>query len=230
MLEIFNNKQKRELGKWGQWGNLSAELFPGVPELSVSQSKINVNENYNCTCICKALLSLQNLSAGVKCQHWQISSAVFYAVLYYSDSKLKELGCSAVALCSDSADTQLRCWDFFGGEMLYLIPLPRRWLCIPELGEGGWHPAWESPVRFASSPVVICCIWTPLMAVLSAPCSGRQLPACAGGSLQAWLHISTRLSIRSTFWMNFALVQAKKWHLFRSQFSHKWGSVFLSVL
>lgn len=98
MLEIFNNKQKRELGKWGQWGNLSAELFPGVPELSVSQSKINVNENYNCTCICKELLSLQNLSAGVKCQYWQISSAVFCAVLYYSDSKLKELGCCAQTL------------------------------------------------------------------------------------------------------------------------------------
>lgn len=38
---------------------------------------------------------------------------MFFAVLYYFDSKLKELGCSAVALCSDSADTQLRCLDWF---------------------------------------------------------------------------------------------------------------------
>lgn len=39
-------------------GNLSAELFPGVSELIVSQSKINMNENYNCTCICKELLGI----------------------------------------------------------------------------------------------------------------------------------------------------------------------------
>lgn len=147
MLEIFNNKQKRELGEWGQWGTLSAELFPGVPELSVSQSKINVNENYNCTCICKELLSLQNLSAGVKCQYLQISS-VFYAAQYWVLFWLKTQGAgllcsgSLLRLCWYSAQVfrLFLGWFFFffffaGGEVCF-IPLPRRWLCIPEFCEG----------------------------------------------------------------------------------------------
>lgn len=58
ILEIFNNEQqKMDFGEWGQTGNLSAELFPGVPELPVCYAMINVSETDNCTHICKEQLS-----------------------------------------------------------------------------------------------------------------------------------------------------------------------------
>lgn len=74
----------------------------------------------------------------------------------------------------------------------------------------------------------------PSNAVLSASCRSRQLPSWAVGSLQAWLHISTHLCIRSTFWRNFAtfsgisLATGGAWHVSVCGIAEQWNYVISS--
>jgi len=180
--KIFNNKQqKMDLGEWGQTGNLSAELFPGVPELPMCESvwtkmvmaPIAARNCWECGC---EMLVLTNL----------IYCALYSAVLKTPGIRLF-CRCSVPSLVSslDRADAQLRCLD--GGGFSWVLcpfPLPRK---VTEETTGIqralWTrtaPAWQPPVAFTGSAAVNGCIWTILTPSFVLPALDQAVPIAGG--------------------------------------------------